>query len=454
MQLEFRFRRVLPILLSLVLLWALFLISAFLLEKKENRNQLYVPTGYTMIARMDAKALFESSLYTLLFEARDPEVFGKVNELIEKRQADQQTALDFGIDYLSDVILFTTESGGKPVYGVLFNLSDETKFNSNFPRLMHPNQALASKDHVGLLLTMPGKKVNATEVQSLKAKATGIMARPHTAPLHIPMYDSKNQPLLALRLNAAKNGKQTLFKSGDLAAQVHAQELLITGDLEPGLVAGIRPAAWTLKPQGFHFSNALFTPEIQRAVQDFLQSNGFTLPEISRFSMNYKGIQLQDGESGLMITPRIELLVEFRDEFNIHTILEANETALSKVGIQHERKTLQAGVVSFAIDSLDPRTLFIGMDPSAVSAQPNDNYFLLQGNIEELTHIEGGGFIRNIIEVLPPFRASQQLLQGIQYSNIQLRPQGGKVKLDGKIQFKKDKYAINELLKFLMTFKG
>jgi len=453
MQLEFRSRRVLPILLSLVLLWGLFLISALLLEQKENRNRNYVPADYQLVARMDTETLFRSVFYTLVFEARDPEVFGKLGDFSTSKKDSRKKAMDLGIDYLSDVLVFTIPGKENPVYGVLFNLSDADKFRTNFPGLLTAGQVIANDAHVGLLLTLPEKNPAPGMMQQLKARAEKIIAHPGTIELEIPEY-KKNKPFLTLQLNETAERQKQLFKSGKLEAQLAAQALFLNGNFKAGTMSPVQPANWTLKPQGFHLSNALFTPEIEASLQELLISNGFELPEISRFSLNYKGIQLQDGESGLMLTPRVELLLEFRSDFSMTDIFEKNRTALSKIGTRYAGNTLQAGNLNFVVDSLDPHTLFIGMDRSLVLSQKNEAYFLLQGNIEELTHIEGGGFIRGIIEVLPPFRASQNLFQAIQHSDVQLRHQNGNILLTGEIRFKKDKYVINELLKFLLTFQG
>lgn len=454
MQLEFRFRRVVPILLSLLLLWGLFLASAWLLEKKENRNRNYVPADYQMVARMNTETLFRSALYTLIFEARDPEIFEKLGDFSADKKDTRKKALDLGIDYLSDVLVFTIPGKDNPVYGVLFNLADADRFKTNFPKMLRKNQVIANNGHVGLLLMLVEKNPAQATMQALKLRGEKIIANPNERRLEIPEFTSGTSPFFTLQLNETAERQQQLFKSGKLEAQLEAQSLLVKGDFKPGKMSAVQPANWTLKPQGFHISSALFTPEIELSLQEILQSKEFNLPELSRFSLNYKGIQLQDGESGLMLTPRIELLLEFQSEFSTAQLFAENQTALSKIGLYRQGNTLQAGDLSFVIDSLDPHTLFIGMDRSLVQAKKNEAYLLVQGNLEELTHIEGGGFIRGIIEVLPPFRASQNLFQSIQQSDVQLRPQNGKILLHGEIRFKKDKYVINELLKFLLNFQG
>jgi hypothetical protein len=103
---------------------------------------------------------------------------------------------------------------------------------------------------------------------------------------------------------------------------------------------------------------------------------------------------------------------------------------------------------------LDQKTLFVGSNPSNVSAISPQNIYTLNGDLKSITSVKGAGFILSFLEVMPPFAASKQFFESVENTSFVMKQTNNKLTVDGKLKFKKDKFALTEIIRFGLLFNN
>lgn len=453
MQFEFKWKRVLALFSGLTLLWIIFILSTFVLVKEENENHYYVPENSTLTLRFEGKTFFRSAVSSLLFEARDKEVLKQLETLMERRGSKDETTVGAGINVLSDIIVFSQPAANGAIYGILFNLNDPALFRKNMSQQLSHTQAVAENNEVGLLLTFVPRKGNiSVSTPDLHGMAQKILAQKNAAPLNIAQADQHRTTFLEMQANGFSLGSEKLFSRQTLRAQVSERELHMQGDFKP--VSSLKhTSSRSLKPKGLHITNTLFTKELQDSLSGLLSSQGLNFPPIAKISMNYYGIRIQEAGDKTIMTPEMDLLLEFESDFSLDMFF-AQPEGLAKLGLMRTGNGLAAGELKFTVDSLDKRTLFIGLNPQLITSGKNTDLFIVQGDLSRLTQISGGGFIVSaLLDAFAPYKAGKAFFESVEQTDIHLKPESGKLKLIGNITFKEGKHALNECMRLFLTLQ-
>jgi hypothetical protein len=77
----------------------------------------------------------------------------------------------------------------------------------------------------------------------------------------------------------------------------------------------------------------------------------------------------------------------------------------------------------------------------------------MEGDISNLTEINGGGLGALGLSFYPPFKASKHYFNAIDAVKIELKPVNGKLKLDGKLTMKDKQLVIPEIVRFFLTMR-
>lgn len=442
MHFEFRLKRILPVVAGLFFLWALFLLSRFVLEAKENPNLRYIPANSTMTLRIDGKYLLQTTAYDLAYHAEGDDLLRQLQALAGEN-AESSRFRDAGIDFFSDVIIFTEKLNGKPVTGFIFNLADPEKFRIAMQGIASRDQAFGANAEVGILLLDTSHDIGLDELNAHAEKlcvpgtkrSPGKLKRPGEQVLSIETADlpgtilGKGALELAVRKNKIK-ASGTIARAGDPVF-----------------------ASARLKPDGFHCSMAVSDPRVQDTIRRILRAKGFDLPPVSWISLNYRGMNIDNGSS-----PLADLLLEFTEVLDFRKFFESLESrddiGIRASGFNGNVFTLGHGSVNYIVKALGERTVFIGQEAGNVVEEKNELPFLLKGDLSKLTRIEGGGLFGVGINLVPEYKAGKDFFAAISEAEISVRPHKGRYVLDGKIHFREDKHAIPELLRLFLVLRS
>lgn len=434
MQIDIKLKRILPILLGLLLLWSCFILAVFLLGRSDNNNQAYVPKQADFVLNIDAKSFFQTAVYDVFFAAQDNELIQQIQGFTAKNKT-SETWNDAGIDLFSDVICFQQELHGDKVTGFLFNLINSKKFIPALSKTKSANQFFAVNESVGLLF-FGNPKTTQEEVNQILAKQSNN-----------PIAASKTEQ----KIIEGKINKHALLGTGDFSIEIKPNELLLNGVFVGHQMPYI---PWTLKSDGAHISYGLIAKTVQDTMRHFFQKQGFNMPAIDHISMNYRGTTfgketvLPDGEFILHCAEKIE-----RNQF-----LQA-DSLWRKWGFVVESSTKNTLLLlrenkAYTLKFLDAQTLFFGSNTQKILPKVEKNAFLLEGDLSNLTEINGGGLGVLGLSFYPPYKASNLYFNSIQESDIQLSPVNGRMILKGKLTMKNQKLILPELLRFLLTLSA
>jgi hypothetical protein len=441
MQLEFKLKRILPVLFGLLFLWGTLILSEFLFAKISNENALYIPQSAEMVVKIDAKSFFQSAIYDVFLDDKDKEVFAQIEKLAQSN-FDNSPWKDAGIDLLSDVIYFeNTVSGGK-ISGFLFNLTNPKSFNSNISSLVSKNQYYSSNENVGILIS---KTAGVTEKQA-KNFVSSALKKKNMQPKAFTAETKEGQIL------SVSTSSKSPFGKGQMNVQLLSNQLILEGEFTAQ--NNISTSKWTLKKDGFHLLCGVVPDNFADTLQSKMNADGFNLPKIKRFSVNYRGTNI--GENNIL--PDGDLLLKFESKLDKKAMVE-NQIPWQKMGFVIEASTPNGLLLikeekAYTLRILDDFTLFLGSNTSNLLQKKNTDLFLLEGDLTNITEINGGGLMTVGLNFYPPYKASKTLFQSLSVAEIKFKSMNGKNTLTGKFEFKNEKTVITEMLRFLLTLKN
>ncbi len=441
MQLEFKLKRIFPVLFGLLFLWGTFLLSEFLFAKKTNENAFYIPESAEIVVKMDAKSFFQSAIYDVFLDDKDKEVFSQVEKMTQK-DFDNSPWKDAGIDLLSDVIYFEKSVSGGKITGFLFNLTDAKNFKANISSMVSENQFFNANENVGILIST----TSGISDKLAKAFASQALTKKNVNP---KIFTSENKEGQILSLSTSSKSP---FGKGQMNVQLLSNQLILEGEFTAQ--NNNSTSNWTLKKDGFHLLSGIIPQNLADTLQSKMNADGFNLPKINRLSVNYRGTNI--GENNIL--PDGDLLLSFDSKLDRKALVE-NQIPWQKLGFVVEASTPNGLLLikeekAYTLRILDDFTLFFGSNTSNLLQKKNTDLFLLEGDLTNITEINGGGLMTVGLNFYPPYKASKTLFQSLSVAEIKFKAINGNNKLTGKFTFKNEKTVVTEMLRFLLTLNN
>ncbi len=441
MQLEFKLKRIFPVLFGLFFLWGTFLLSEFLFAKKTNENAFYIPESAEIVVKMDAKSFFQSAIYDVFLDDKDKEVFSQVEKMAQK-DFDNSPWKDAGIDLLSDVIYFEKSVSGGKITGFLFNLTDAKIFKANISSMVSENQFFNANENVGILIST----TSGISDKQVKVFASKALSKKNVNP---KIFTSENKEGQIL---AVSTSSKSPFGKGQMNVQLLSNQLMLEGEF--AAQNNISTSNWTLKKDGFHLLLGIIPQNLADTLQSKMNADGFNLPKINRLTVNYRGTNI--GENNIL--PDGDLLLSFDSKLDRKALVE-NQIPWQKLGFVVEASTPNGLLLikeekAYTLRILDDFTLFFGSNTSNLLQKKNTDLFLVEGDLTNITEINGGGLMTVGLNFYPPYKASKTLFQSLSVAEIKFKAMNGKNKLTGKFAFKNEKTVVTEMLRFLLTLNS
>jgi hypothetical protein len=251
---------------------------------------------------------------------------------------------------------------------------------------------------------------------------------------------------------SVSTSSKSLFGKGQMSVQLLSNELILDGEF--ATQKNISQSNWTLKKDGFHLLCGIIPENYADTLQSLMNAKGFNLPKISRFSVNYRGTNI--GENNIL--PDGDLLLSFESKLDKKALVE-NQKPWQKLGFVVEASTANGLLLiredkAYTLRILDDFTLFFGSNTANLLQEKNSDLFLLEGDLTNLTEINGGGLMAVGLNFYPPYKASKTLFQSLSVAEIKFKSVNGKNNLTGKFAFKNEKTVVTEMLRFLLTLNN
>lgn len=443
MKFHFQWRKTATLLILLSLSALLFVLSQFLLRPSAIDNQQFIPKNARNILRVNGNVFFDKAVYSLLFESKEQALLLALQEEISTKRKGKGKSTELGIDFLNDLFLFQDSISGGEMTVFIFHLAQPRKFIKNAPFFLNQNQFISVKGSTGLYLNYSGKKRSNKDLQAL---ADGYLSQKNEQ----ERFSKGSTAMAELELNHFNLLGLDVKTKEKISVSLENKSIHWKGKVRCTLMNKQLPN-WHLKPAFTHFSSALISPELTDSLISQSKLIGMSLPAISHFSINYGGLLIQDSER-LRFTPKMDVLIQFKEKTSRNALFN-NPARLEELGFTFENNRLLAGSLTYFVDSLDERTFFIGLNRNSIQAGKSKVIFALQGNLSYLTQIDGGGFIGNIIQFNPRFKALQNFFSKLNTCSIVWENSNSSSNFSGELRFKNENYLMNEILRLYLGLK-
>lgn len=445
------FKRFLTSLVMLIFLWIVFIITRIVFEEKVNNNLNYIPTNADFAVRVNAKELVESSLFSILFENQDDKIISKIKEAIEKKDDKMEKFQNNGVDYLSDIVVFSSPFKEGKVIGFALNISNHTLFKDKMSDLTNKNQLIEVIDNVGFILTYIAidestklKKDDLSSFFNKNIKSISLKEKPKL------ISDSKS--IFQIFTNGNVLGENTSFSKSTTQLK-----LIKTGLQLDGLLTisdnKIIPAKRILIPSqnDFHFYNSIIPKILQDTINYYCKKSEIIIPNLKSISFNYKGMNIVNDDSGMHFLPQIDLLIEFKNELSVSDLLK-DSPLMKLIDAEYSDNQIKIAGQTYYIHQIDKSTVSIGITKTpSIGNNSKNELFSVKGNLSSVLKIEGGGLIMTLLEIVPAYKNSKELFKNVETFDIVIQKTTSKnAQLKGNLDFIKGHSALNEILKVLL----
>lgn len=434
----------------LVIAWIFLLFNQSILEENSNENLHHVPSNATFAMRLDGRELAEKTLFSIFLESKDAEVLALLQELFQKNSKKEGQFKNYGIDYLSDIVVFEVPFKNTNLQGLLVNISNKLLFHKN----MKGNKSVfACNNEVGVILfsSQSSKNLLESDVQILANK---IIATTHDHSMANFIGHRESGKFIETYNKGSFFGESSCFGESKILFELQKSSLLLSGSLalNPNNKEESKTLTNILSPKGLHFSSSVIPKALSDTLNLWLNQFSIKTPEITQLSLNLFGTKVINHSSGFFVVPKMELFVQFKENISIQEILNTPDL------ISYFDYTLTNESISFQNEKLyfkqlTPTSFYIGINKNPLFKVVKDNDFvLINGNLQALTTIEGGGMMTAILSMMPIYRASKNISMHTESLSVRLTKKNNKeVKLAGDLKFSKGIYPMNELIKFLLV---
>ena len=445
-----RFFQFLSIFVLLVFAWLLLFFNQAILAEKSNNNTLHVPDNASFAIRIDGRELAEKTLFSIFLESKDEVVISLLQSSISKNMNTEGQFKNYGIDYLSDIVIFEIPYKRSTIQGILVNVNNKQLFNKN---LNGSKSVFACHDDVGVIFNYSNFKDQVPSSELKKIAVNIVKTTSKNTPENFIAHHGPGK-FVETYSKGSNFGESTYFGKSTVLFELQEKSLLLSGklDLNSKNTTAINPLTKIIEPKGIHFSSTIIPTVLVDSLNGWLKQFSLTIPSINTISLNHIETKIINHSSGFFVIPQIELLIQFNKDFSIQELLSSPEL------ITYLAYSLQKNHISFQEEKIffkqiNSKSIYIGITENPTFKTVNSNEVVkIEGNLKALTTIKGGGMMTAFLEMLPIYSASKNLVKHTESLNLSfVKTNKNNIDLKGELKFTKDHYPMNELIKFLLV---
>jgi len=422
--------KIVGVLIVLAIFWLFYFLLQLTYGSPNNENHNYIPENAHLVVAFNGDLALKSVLSDFI-STQDEALLEKINS--SKDEMKQST----GINFLSDIIYFNLNEKNEELTGLLFNLTSEKDFKSNFE-----GSVIASNNSVGIILF--NSNISKSK-EKLKSIATKLMDKP--TELYANHLSEKRIPNAYVSFWSKNINEKSDWKYAQL--DVNKNEININGEIFIDGVESQKTNKIAANSSSLNVSSAQFPKQFNDSILSWI---GIDSNQIIGVSANYRSLKIEQ-ENSFEIVPDADFIYQFHNEVDVLKILEKLETNafISKI----TPNDFIYGGKRFEYKQIDAKTIYIGRTKfSEIAFQNSTSIFSMNGQPNYLSVIEGNSFILRVISIFPAYRAGKNLSNSIVNVDFKVVPISTNVfKINGKIEFGKGKYASIELIRNLLELR-
>lgn len=422
--------KIIGVLIVLAIFWLFYFTIQIAYGTPENGNHNYIPENSNLVIAFNGDLAVKSVLSDF-FSSQDEALLEKLNS--EKAELKEST----GINFLSDIILFKVNQDNQELSGLLFNLTSEKDFKVNFE-----GSIIAFNENVGLLLF----DLNITKSkEKLKSIAKKIIAN-KTELYNNELFESRIATS-HISLWTRNEVKKTDWKYAQLS--INRNKININGELVLENIESNKTTQINDNFTSFNISTSQFPKQFGDTILSFI---GVKNNQIIGVSSNYRSTKIEQ-ENSFELVPDADFIYQLKNDASIVEILSNLE--LKELISKITPTDFTFGGKRFNYKQIDSKTIYIGRtDFKNVAFKNSTSLISINGAPNYLTKIEGNSLIVRLISIFPAYRFGSSLSNSIKMIDLNVDSKSTDVfKIDGSIEFDKDKYANIELIRNLFELR-
>ncbi|MFN5911721.1 MAG: hypothetical protein ACK45H_10330, partial [Bacteroidota bacterium] len=139
-------------------------------------NLDHVPANAELAVRIDARQIAETTVQSILLESKDEQIIRLLEKAVSQGPQNNSTFSNSGINFLSDIVVFSYPYGKGKISGILYNLLDQDAFLKNMPERIGQNGYCAASETVGTVINYNPKENETINRSKLRDEAQSIVA--------------------------------------------------------------------------------------------------------------------------------------------------------------------------------------------------------------------------------------------------------------------------------------
>jgi hypothetical protein len=436
----------------LIIVCSIFIVGREFLLIKPIENLVHVPQNATFAMRIDGTAVVKAAAFSIILEANDPDLIEVINAQINEKRRKKGKSKNLGIDYLSDLVIYSMPFESGQILGVTYNLNRPDLMRKNAGIVFDNNEAYSINGKIAVVLVYKGE--TALEPQQ-KVKminlAKKIAFQPSRSQLSEKLSKRETNKIVQLTSKGQLFGKATLFNRSDIDLILENHGLKVSGRLMKNRLENraFTQPKYTLPPSGLHFYTTLIPDKIQDTIHDIFDKLNLELPKIKAISLNLRGSTINNTERNLVYSPDFDILITFQQAFEFKVALLKSQV-LKELKIEAKDGNFTNRIKDYYFTRIDSKTYLIS---SRKNVKPttlhNDCLLFLEGKLDPLTNVAGDKMILFFLENLPIFKTTKDFFSKTEGLKIEIiGNKNNLARLRGKFTFKKEYYPLNEFLKY------
>lgn len=431
--------------------WTLVRISGLIIGEQPPIILEHVPSKADFAMRIDGREIGESTLFSVLLESKDETILRLLEKAVLERTSGEAEFKSTGINFLSDIVVFSYPHRKGMISGFLFNLLNEDTYLNNMPEIVGNDQVISASGNIGVMISyMPSGNEMISEAE-LNYEARNICLTRSERNHAIFKSGRKDKRYTELHLHTGKNTDHP--QEMNLVFEQNGQRFHLEGDVFSPKGNSTDPLAFKLEEKGLHLTNTIFADEWADSLISFLSFLNADLPRISGLSMNYFGTRLINHTNGYMALPQMELVIQCSSPFSIRELLKT-EDIQSGIDYTIDSNTLRFGSEKLYYKQLNSYCFYIGSTehPGLIELKSDQTtLFTMKGSLEPMVNVEGSGWMVSLLKMLPLFQASQKLANSSERIDLLIKKiDSNNSRISGDLTFRDGYYPMTEVMRFML----
>jgi len=401
-----------------------------------KQQDLPVPATADWVVQIDAASILKEELYTVLFESKDEELLQSVKKIVEERSETDTEYPPLFINFRNDMLFYGIHKEDVSYIGVLLQLEKAELFRKNIGFYLEEGQTVAVKGNVALVMIRlsPGK-------QSAEQQAFTTQCLTKSKPTNLKKDNKLSNQWISVHSNNFGDGKNL-----DMGLLFDKHAFTLKGGYQyPG--TPVTPN-YSLKSNGLFISTATVPRQLSDTINKLLPLGSYQFPELQCLTMDYNGLIVENTSDGVKALPKMNAIFEAKGLFTVEGI---------RSNIPGEylgpKNTIRFSSLTYYMKQLDEKTVFIGVDTTAILKQKQASLYTVKGPLHPLTDMKGNKMILSVMEIMvPQLKSAKAFIKKTDYVDFSVvRTSGDHYKVNGKIQFTKGAFAMNEVTRLLLS---